>query len=283
MSSDYTKQIVREMLSENTGSHMLDSGGAYGRWWSTNQKHLKEDPDYLDKQPEAWVEFDEDGKWEGGITTYKYLVEKFEANRKWHDLFYAFNAKPEYEHECWEDVLEAFMDEYDLEPHQMCAGYDEEQFLNQPIIWWVMEHPDSGDWFIIIRSHNGCDLRGGWSGPQFFNHREQQEYDVYLEPGITLWCGGDAYIEHEQIELWGGMYDRERHYQHIWDTDPRSHPYGTFENSDGGKNFGEFEFVIEPDDDWATANGYGAGRVVVKDGEIHCPYCGGVMQVFIEE
>ena len=26
-----TKEVVREMLKENTGSHFLDSGGAYGR------------------------------------------------------------------------------------------------------------------------------------------------------------------------------------------------------------------------------------------------------------
>ena len=32
------KQVVYSMITENTGRHMLDSGGAYGRHWERNQK-----------------------------------------------------------------------------------------------------------------------------------------------------------------------------------------------------------------------------------------------------
>ena len=32
-----TEQVIVGMLTENTGSHFLDSGGAYGRHWSRNQ------------------------------------------------------------------------------------------------------------------------------------------------------------------------------------------------------------------------------------------------------
>src|SRR3990167_84685 len=32
------EQVIFEMLTENTGSHMLDSGGAYGRQWQRNSK-----------------------------------------------------------------------------------------------------------------------------------------------------------------------------------------------------------------------------------------------------
>lgn len=32
-----TKHLIYEMLTENTGRHMLDSGGAYGRNWERNQ------------------------------------------------------------------------------------------------------------------------------------------------------------------------------------------------------------------------------------------------------
>ena len=31
------EQTIFEMITENTGSHMLDSGGAYGRNWQRNQ------------------------------------------------------------------------------------------------------------------------------------------------------------------------------------------------------------------------------------------------------
>lgn len=31
-----TREIIYAMLTSNTGSHMLDSGGAYGRHWERN-------------------------------------------------------------------------------------------------------------------------------------------------------------------------------------------------------------------------------------------------------
>jgi hypothetical protein len=40
-----TQTVLLEMFQENTGAHMLDSGGAYGRNWERNQgKDLFEEP-----------------------------------------------------------------------------------------------------------------------------------------------------------------------------------------------------------------------------------------------
>ena len=33
-----TEKMVFELITENTGQHFLDSGGAYGRHWERNQK-----------------------------------------------------------------------------------------------------------------------------------------------------------------------------------------------------------------------------------------------------
>ena len=38
-----TKQIIYEMLTEPTGTHMLDSGGDDDRHWQRNQKMSLED------------------------------------------------------------------------------------------------------------------------------------------------------------------------------------------------------------------------------------------------
>ena len=32
-----TRQVIAKMLKENTGTHFLDSGSAYGRHWQHNQ------------------------------------------------------------------------------------------------------------------------------------------------------------------------------------------------------------------------------------------------------
>ena len=37
------KELIYKMLTENTGVHMLDSGGAYGRNWERNQVKTIED------------------------------------------------------------------------------------------------------------------------------------------------------------------------------------------------------------------------------------------------
>lgn len=38
-----TEQIIYEMLTENTGRHMLDSGGDSGRAWQRNQAKSLDD------------------------------------------------------------------------------------------------------------------------------------------------------------------------------------------------------------------------------------------------
>ncbi len=40
------EELITAMLKENTGSHFLDSGGAYGRNWQRNQK-----VDFEENQP----------------------------------------------------------------------------------------------------------------------------------------------------------------------------------------------------------------------------------------
>ena len=37
-STDPTRHALAEMLTENTGASILDSGGAYGRHWQTNRQ-----------------------------------------------------------------------------------------------------------------------------------------------------------------------------------------------------------------------------------------------------
>ena len=52
------KKTIYKMLTENTGTHFLDSGGANGRNWQRNQtKTIK---DFQD-EPEAKLSFDVSG------------------------------------------------------------------------------------------------------------------------------------------------------------------------------------------------------------------------------
>ncbi len=49
-----TEKKIAEMLKENTGRHMLDSGGAYGRHWERNQDKTFED------EPATILNFEEE-------------------------------------------------------------------------------------------------------------------------------------------------------------------------------------------------------------------------------
>src|SRR4051812_45426705 len=56
-----TERAVAEMLVENTGTHMLDSGGSSGRAWQRNQKAVGEqDPaEFFKNRPMGSIDFSE--------------------------------------------------------------------------------------------------------------------------------------------------------------------------------------------------------------------------------
>ena len=47
-----THELIHSMLTENTGSHMCDSGGAYGRHHERNANKTIED---FEKEPEEQI------------------------------------------------------------------------------------------------------------------------------------------------------------------------------------------------------------------------------------
>ena len=49
------KETIYSMLTENTGTHFLDSGGVNGRMWQRNQKKTMQD---FENQLEESYEFD---------------------------------------------------------------------------------------------------------------------------------------------------------------------------------------------------------------------------------
>lgn len=82
------KQKIISMLQENTGSHFLDSGGAYGRNWERNQK-LPSTIKFWDESPKTWLSV-WDGSYAeiyGNISIYHHLVNSLE----WDDDVEALN------------------------------------------------------------------------------------------------------------------------------------------------------------------------------------------------
>jgi len=166
-----TQQAVYEMLTENTGEHFLDSGGAYGRHWQRNQKKT-----HLDFMNEEELELFNKDTEEPEIykSLYHHLVDNAEylpsltkSLNEWIEEDKYSIDNPDGRSNSWHDV-EQFMTEFVSDAKINCVyTYNEQNVLSQDIQFLYC-----GDIYenniIAISIHNGCDARGGLTGYRFF-------------------------------------------------------------------------------------------------------------------
>lgn len=184
-----TKQIVIEMLRENTGGHILDSGGAYGRNWERNQT---KDFDRAPACSVDWSVWRNSGVSEGHgklsaattVSLYHWMNHclQFDADLQAElDRFVAEN-----EHESWLEVQELFADHlYELgrleaEPRTVNTYNDPDNIDLSQVLQYVELYLD-GDHepsHLIISVHGGCDVRGGYTSPKVFRLRD--DYSAVL-------------------------------------------------------------------------------------------------------
>lgn len=186
-----TQRIVYQMMTENTGIHMMDSGGATGRMWQRNQKHTIED---FIEQPKARLD-----EWGGDISIFHFFSEFLE-----HDAEMQKKIEDVAEllpHESWFGIREAFIADL-LEPPDSLypSGWTFENTYN------TYNDPDSihlsqtfegsdlvdpgGRRLLLIMLHNGADVRGGYTKPYAFRYKGDymdefmcgmMDYDIFCE------------------------------------------------------------------------------------------------------
>lgn len=280
-----TGRVLAAMLRENTGSHILDSGGAYGRHWERNQKR--------DFEGESGAVLDVNAKYgEIGVTVrlYHFLLERVCRDDRAAELqeqFEEFAELPENDCESWSDTLESFVKLIGARARYAGYTYNDENLLDQDFLYYIFQDSENGAGtgaeMCFVQSHNGCDARGGYSMPQCFTLESDSE--LYGYDRATIACA-------------------EGHY---WDLEPGYN--GGWRNDEGRNipNLETFEIVELEDeesarasdmtklsDDWreyvALVNSErlptleGArpalpdGNVIfVEDGAAHCPICGGAL------
>lgn len=174
-----TQQAVYEMLTENTGEHFLDSGGAYGRHWQRNQKktHLdfmnEEELEVFNKdteEPEIYKSL-----YHHLVDTAEYLPSLTKSLNKWIEEDKYSIDNPDGRSNNWHDV-EQFMTEFVSDAKINCVyTYNEQNVLSQDIQFLYC-----GDIYenniVAISIHNGCDARGGLTGYRFF----KVDWDSFL-------------------------------------------------------------------------------------------------------
>ncbi|MDE2026723.1 MAG: hypothetical protein KGJ07_09625, partial [Patescibacteria group bacterium] len=157
-----TKRLLYQMLTENTGTHFLDSGGAYGRHWETNQ--LKTIKDF-EKEPPVYVNRDCNTY---DVSVFHYLNsvltldalcdvfnKKFRHMADWESDIYGVSKKAKE----WLDSLKA-------EYGESQNTYNGEQSLSQTLQYTPVNIANKK--YILVQIHNGCDVRGGYTDAKLF-------------------------------------------------------------------------------------------------------------------
>lgn len=164
-----TEQVVFELLTENTGRHSLDSGGAYGRAWERNQSKTLED---FKAEPEA--------RWDGyGVTlsVFHFLSTVLDYDAEADAAFQAWCEDREDTH--YMEDMEEYA-EFMGGRANTVNSYNGEDLLSQTIqytafipdeanpngdCWW-----DTDEAIILLQVHGGCDVRGGYTRPRAFRN-----------------------------------------------------------------------------------------------------------------
>ena len=164
-----TKEIVYGMLTENTGTHFLDSGGSEGRMWQRNAKKTMQD---FENESEQSYEFDfKYNEIYRTVSVFHYLTNNLEID----DICEHFN-KLQNENDNWNAdgdfygvSLEAgnFLNILNnVEIQRSWNTYNGDSDLSQILQGTTLEI--DGEYYFIIQIHGGADARGGYTHAKMF-------------------------------------------------------------------------------------------------------------------
>lgn len=188
-----TQKLLFEMLTENTGIAMMDSGGENGRMWQRNQKKTVED--FLN---EPYATFEEVGGnevdgWDISptISVFHNLSEQLELdaicntfNSKkgdWIDSIYMYGIN---NHQ--DKMITKFLKEGANWDGEAWNTYNYNSPLSQILQGRTLEW--GNEKYVILQIHGGADVRGGYTNARMFKLRgEWLQENVYtLYKGETF-------------------------------------------------------------------------------------------------
>lgn len=180
------KERITSILQENTGRHLLDSGGAYGRHWQDNQQI-----DDFDDTPVYEVELYPDSD-EVLITynIYHYLTNFLQVTEQSERLNKQLEAFMKDSDESYLYDMETFTEQF-VPYNRTVNTYNGETILSQVLQYTTFNLDGEDDFlfddFIVLQVHNGCDVRGGYTVPQVFKVRDI-EYFSMAQYEVRTYC-----------------------------------------------------------------------------------------------
>ena len=181
------ENLIASMMIENTGTHFLDSGGAYGRNWQRNKGLTA---DILKEMPSATLEVSI-REWQGKphaelIPTVNIFHKLTGGMLELDDRCETFNAMPVPD---WGDQLYGVSDRgAKWLRDQKFTWKDEGQFntynwqanLSQTLCGRFLAHDDGA--YILLQIHGGADVRGRYTDAKLFRLDDwAEQHDVYID------------------------------------------------------------------------------------------------------
>ena len=178
-----TQLVVKAMMCENTGRHLLDSGDAYGRRFERNQSIQDQDWEKIRKRIRIEV-------WNDEFTIYKdiyhFLTETLIYDPEMDEKFQKFMEESENSH--FQDMKD-FGEVLDTEAYTE-NSYNSDNCLGGTIQFtaYIFNNANFEAEYIAIQTHNGCDARGGYSTPHIFRFTDDLSHFEYMIRDINAEC-----------------------------------------------------------------------------------------------
>ena len=167
------------MLTENTGTHFLDSGGTDGRMWQRNAQKTIED---FENEDEESYEFDYDNGYLYRTCSVFHYLSQLELD----DICNAFNEAQDKTDDEGGDIFyrvergaEMALNEYaDITQMRDFNTYNGESDLSQILQGKYILIDD--EYYLLLQIHNGADARGGYTKTKLFKLQEEGLIHEYL-------------------------------------------------------------------------------------------------------
>lgn len=219
-------EIIKNMMCEDTGRNLLDSGDVYGRHYEENQKNgIMTGPQKVD----FWTDGEKKTELKPIVPLYDFLTYNLEVDgdsERFEDEFYNYIKVNDLDPYSVVDIEETIkvIGEYsgyvDLE---MINTYNYQSVLSQTI-QFIMFSDGYDNIYVCLQIHNGCDARGGYTLPKIF-YVENPEYFIIGTTDAIISCGcrNYNYYDYDSIEIYDGedciSIDNEYIFNHTYVDD----------------------------------------------------------------
>ena len=198
--------IIENMMCEDTGRNLLDSGDAYGRHYEENQNGIMTGPQKVD----FWTDGEKETELNPIVPLYDFLTYNLEVDgdsERFEDEFYNYikvNDLNPYSVVDIEETIKVIGEYSGYADLEMINTYNYESVLSQTI-QFIMFSDGYDNIYVCLQIHNGCDVRGGYTLPKIF-YVENPEYFITGTTDAIISCGcrDYNYYDYDYIETYDG-------------------------------------------------------------------------------